>query len=162
MDEVVLKARLAVNEAALTAYEIFQWINTRHRFNATVNQSGYLRCEATRVGERYLPVADHPHGQRRGGDEKRDRQDCRPGFRRVCPGGYRSPVVTTIIWLLAGPDSHWREVFPYTGYQLPVCTGTSYAGCGEGQQQHRREKRNLVQDSGCSLEGNRKNGHCGA
>ena len=30
---------------------------------ATMNQSGYIRCEASRVGEDTTLVTDHPYGQ---------------------------------------------------------------------------------------------------
>ena len=108
VDGVVLEGTSAVNEAALTGESIpVDKAQGDPVSAATVNQSGYLRCEATRVGE----------------------------------------------------DTSLSQI--RTGYQLPVCTGTGYAGCDYGRQRHGREKRNLVQDS-CFTGRNRKNGHCSA
>ena len=164
VDGVVLEGTSAVNEAALTGESIpVDKAQGDPVSAATVNQSGYLRCEATRVGEDTSLSQIIQHGQRRGGDESADRQDCRPGFRRVCPGGYHDrsgdndclAAGRTDVWIRTGAR-YFR-----TGYQLPVCTGTGYAGCDYGRQRHGREKRNLVQDS-CFAGRNRKNGHCSA
>ena len=153
VDGVVLEGASAVNEAALTGESIpVDKAQGDPVSAATVNQSGYLRCEAT----------DYPHGQRRGGDESADRQDCRPGFRRVCPGGYHDrsgdndclAAGRTDVWIRTGAR-YFR-----IGYQLPVCTGTGYAGCDYGRQRHGREKWNLVQDS-CFAGRDRKDADCG-
>ena len=50
---------------------------------ATTNQSGFLRCEATRVGEDTTLSPDHPDGQRRGRNESADCKGRRQGIRRV-------------------------------------------------------------------------------
>ena len=52
VDGVVIEGHSAVNEAALTGESIPVDKETgSHVFAATVNQSGYLKCRATRVGE---------------------------------------------------------------------------------------------------------------
>ncbi len=52
VDGVVLEGLSAVNEAALTGESIpVDKAEGDHVSAATINQSGYLRCEATRVGE---------------------------------------------------------------------------------------------------------------
>ncbi len=52
VDGVVLEGNSAVNEAALTGESIpIDKEKGDHVSAATINQSGYLRCEATRVGE---------------------------------------------------------------------------------------------------------------
>ena len=52
IDGVVLEGNSAVNEAALTGESIPVDKQAGHRVSAaTINQSGFIRCEATRVGE---------------------------------------------------------------------------------------------------------------
>lgn len=66
---MVLEGTSAVNEAALTGESIpVDKAQGAPVSAATVNQSGYLRCEATRVGEDTSLSQIIRYGQRRGGD----------------------------------------------------------------------------------------------
>ncbi len=68
VDGVVLEGSGAVNEAALTGESIpVDKAEGDAVTAATVNQSGFLKCQATRVGEVPHPFPDHQNGLRRGG-----------------------------------------------------------------------------------------------
>ena len=85
VDGIVLEGNSAVNEAALTGESIPVDKATNDTVSAaTVNQSGFLKCEASRVGE----DTDYPDGQRCGGNKSTDCKDCRPGIRCICTNGY--------------------------------------------------------------------------
>ena len=67
VDGIVLEGISAVNEAALTGESIPADKNPGDQVSAaTVNQSGFLKCEASRVGEDTTLVTDHQDGQRCG------------------------------------------------------------------------------------------------
>ena len=60
VDGVVLEGNSAVNEAALTGESIPVDKNPGDAVSAaTVNQSGFIRCEATRVGEDTYSFPDY-------------------------------------------------------------------------------------------------------
>ena len=64
VDGIVLEGASAVNEAALTGESIPVDKTEGDLVSAaTMNQSGYIRCEASRVGEDTTLVTDHPYGQ---------------------------------------------------------------------------------------------------
>ena len=72
VDGVVLEGTSAVNESALTGESIPVDKEAGDRVSAaTLNQSGFLTCEATRVGEDTTLLPDHSDGQRCGSDKKR-------------------------------------------------------------------------------------------
>lgn len=103
VDGVVLKGTSAVNEAALTGESIpVDKAQGDPVSAATVNQSGYLRCEATRVGE------DTSLSQiiRMVSDAAATKAPIAKIADRVSgvfvPAVITIAVVTTIIWLLAG------------------------------------------------------------
>ena len=103
VDGVVLEGASAVNEAALTGESIpVDKAQGDPVSAATVNQSGYLRCEATRVGE------DTSLSQiiRMVGDAAATKAPIAKIADRVSgvfvPAVITIAVVTTIIWLLAG------------------------------------------------------------
>ena len=103
VDGVVLEGTSAVNEAALTGESIpVDKAQDDPVSAATVNQSGYLRCEATRVGE------DTSLSQiiRMVSDAAATKAPIAKIADRVSgvfvPAVITIAVVTTIIWLLAG------------------------------------------------------------
>ena len=103
VDGVVLEGTSAVNEAALTGESIpVDKAQGDPVSAATVNQSGYLRCEATRVGE------DTSLSQiiRMVSDAAATKATIAKIADRVSgvfvPAVITIAVVTTIIWLLAG------------------------------------------------------------
>ena len=103
VDGVVLEGTSAVNEAALTGESIpVDKAQGDPVSSATVNQSGYLRCEATRVGE------DTSLSQiiRMVSDAAATKAPIAKIADRVSgvfvPAVITIAVVTTIIWLLAG------------------------------------------------------------
>lgn len=103
VDGVVLEGASAVNEAALTGESIpVDKAQGDPVSAATVNQSGYLRCEATRVGE------DTSLSQiiRMVSDAAATKAPIAKIADRVSgvfvPAVIMIAVVTTIIWLLAG------------------------------------------------------------
>ena len=64
VDGIILEGTSAVNESALTGESIPVDKETGDSVSAaTLNQSGFLRCEATRVGEDTTLISDHPDGQ---------------------------------------------------------------------------------------------------
>ena len=103
VDGVVLEGASAVNEAALTGESIpVDKAQGDPVSAATVNQSGYLRCEATRVGE------DTSLSQiiRMVSDAAATKAPIAKIADRVSgvfvPAVITIAVVTTIVWLLAG------------------------------------------------------------
>ena len=103
VDGVVLEGTSAVNEAALTGESIpVDKAQGDPVSAATVNQSGYLRCEATRVGE------DTTLSQiiRMVSDAAATKAPIAKIADRVSgvfvPAVITIAVVTTIVWLLAG------------------------------------------------------------
>ena len=103
VDGVVLEGTSAVNEAALTGESIpVDKAQGEPVSAATVNQSGYLRCEATRVGE------DTSLSQiiRMVSDAAATKAPIAKIADRVSgvfvPAVITIAVVTTIVWLLAG------------------------------------------------------------
>ena len=135
VDGMVLEGHSAVNEAALTGESIPVDKEEGDLVSAaTINQSGFIRCEATRVGEDttlsqiiqmvsdaaatkapIAKIADKVSGvfvpaviTDRGSYDDR-MAACRTDFRlRACKRYFR------------------------TGHQLPVCTGTCHTGSDHG------------------------------
>ena len=103
VDGVVLEGTSAVNEAALTGESIpVDKAQGDPVSAATVNQSGYLRCEATRVGEdtslsRIIRMVSDAAATKAPIAKIADRVS---GV--FVPAVITIAVVTTIVWLLAG------------------------------------------------------------
>ena len=136
VDGVVLEGSSAVNESALTGESIpVDKAEGDSVSAATLNQSGFLRCRATRVGQD-TTGSDHPDGQRCRSHQGTHCQNCRPRLRCVCadrhhPGGHHHHRVAAgwaDRWLCAGPR-HFGA-----GHQLPLCAGPGNAGCHYGWQ----------------------------
>ena len=103
VDGVVLEGTSAVNEAALTGESIpVDKAQGDPVSAATVNQSGYLRCEATRVGEdtslsQIIRMVSDAAATKAPSAKIADRVS---GV--FVPAVITIAVVTTIVWLLAG------------------------------------------------------------
>ena len=103
MDGVVLDGASAVNEAALTGESLPVDKAAGDTVSAaTVNQSGFLRCRATRVGEGHHAFADHSDGQRRRRDQGPHRKDRGQGLRRIRAGRHCHRGGNDRRWLLLG------------------------------------------------------------
>ena len=77
VDGIVLEGNSAVNESALTGESIPVDKEAGDPVSAaTLNQSGFIRCEASRVGED-TTLPDHKKGQRCGGNKSAHREDRR-------------------------------------------------------------------------------------
>ena len=147
VDGVILEGSSAVNEAALTGESIPVDKTVGDDVSAaTINQSGFIRCEATRVGvdttlsqiikmvsdaaatkAPIAKIADKVSGGVRTGSH----------FHR---GGYlyRMALNWKGIQLCAG-KRNFR-----TGDQLSMCTGTCNAGSNYGRKRRGCEERYLI------------------
>ena len=163
MDGVVLEGTSAVNEAALTGESIpVDKAQGDPVSAATVNHlviCAVRRPESVKI----LPVADHPHGQRRGGDESAIAKIADRVSGVFVPAVITIAVVTTIIWLLAGQTFGFALArgISVLVISCPCALGLAtpvaiMVGNGMGAKNG-----NLVQDS-CFAGRNRKNGHCSA
>ena len=105
VDGVVLEGNSAVNEAALTGESIPVDKNPGDAVSAaTVNQSGFIRCEATRVGEdttlsQIIKMVSDAAATKAPIAKIADRVS---GV--FVPAVISIAVVTTIVWLLAGKE----------------------------------------------------------
>ena len=147
VDGVVLEGTSAVNEAALTGESIPVDKDPGDAVSAaTVNQSGFIRCEATRVGEdttlsQIIKMVSDAAATKAPIAKIADRVS---GV--FVPAVITIAVITTIIWLLAG-QTVWictgKRNF-CSGHQLSVCTGTCHTGCHHGRKRYGCEEWNLV------------------
>ena len=125
VDGVVLEGSSAVNEAALTGESIPVDKTVGDSVSAaTVNQSGFIRCEATRVGEdttlsQIIQMVSDAAATNR-------HHDCGADHTGMA-------VCRTEHWLCSG-TRHFRA-----GHQLPVCAGSCDSGCHYGRKWHGRE-----------------------
>lgn len=151
VDGVVLSGASAVNESALTGESLPVDKAENDKVSAgTINQSGFLRCRATGVGEdtalsqiirmvsdaaaTKAPIAKTADqgrgGIRADGDRHRSRYHYRLAARR------------------ADIRIRARARHICARYQLPVCARACHAGRHYGRQRRRREKRHSLQNGG--------------
>ena len=146
VDGVVLDGASAVNEAALTGESVpVDKAPGDGVSAATVNCSGFLRCEATRVGED-TTLSQIIRMVSDAADESADCQNGGQGRGRVRPGGHFHRACHDHRLAAAGPGillcacaGHFRA-----GHQLPVCAGPCHAGRHHGRQRRGREKRHSL------------------
>ena len=91
VDGMVLEGSSAVNEAALTGESIpvdkeLEMLVSRQ---LRMNQSGFLKCEATRVGEDTTLSQIIQMVSDAAATKAPIAKDRRPGIRRICAGSYR-------------------------------------------------------------------------
>lgn len=148
VDGIVLEGESAVNESALTGESIPVDKAAGDRVSAaTANQSGFLKCEATRVGE------DTTLAQiiRMVSDAAATKAPIAQIADKVSgvfvPAVITIAAVTTVVWRCwAG-----RQGLPWprhhgAGHQLSVCSGSGHAGGRSCGQRAGRKKRHPVQD----------------
>ena len=143
VDGIVLEGISAVNESALTGESIPVDKNAGDGVSAaTLNQSGFLKCEATR-----------------GGYKSAHRQGGGPGIRRIRPGGDRDRPCDHRGMADRRPDGGIRagQRNFRAGDQLPLRPGTCDSGGHHGRQRDGGKERYYVQDSGFPG-GDRKDG----
>ena len=105
VDGIVINGSSAVNESALTGESIPVDKNTGDRVSAaSVNQSGYLECEALRVGEdttlsQIIKMVESSAATKAPAAKTADKVS---GI--FVPAVISIAVITTIIWLLIGRD----------------------------------------------------------
>ena len=136
VDGVVLEGNSAVNEAALTGESIPVDKQAGDRVSAaTINQSGFIRCEATRVGE------DTTLSQiiRMVSDAAATKAPIAKVADKVSgifvPAVISIAVLTVIVWLIAGESVGfaWQEVFLFW-LSAALALGTCNTGCDHGRK----------------------------
>ena len=148
VDGMVIDGSSAVNESALTGESIPVDKEVGDTVSAaTLNHSGFLRCEATRWGG-YDPFPDHSDGQRRGSHQSAYCQGGRPGIRRFRAGGNRHSGGNHPG--MAGCGTEYRICTGKrnlgTGNQLPLRAGPGDACSDHGRKWNGSEERDHVQD----------------
>ena len=149
VDGVILEGHSAVNESALTGESIpVDKAEGDSVSAATINQSGFLRCRATRVGEdttlsQIIQMVS-------------DAAATKAPIAKIADkvSGIFVPTVITIAGdhhpglAAAGPGCGLRPG-PWhlgAGHQLPLFAGAGHAGGHHGGQRHGRQERRAVQD----------------
>ena len=149
VDGIVLEGSSAVNESALTGESIPVDKAVGDKVSAaTTNQSGYLQCRATRVGEDTTLAQIIQHGQRCRRHQSPHCKDRRYRIRlfRACGhqhcGGHHPCLAA------AGAGCGLRAGAGHlgAGHQLPLCAGSGNAGGYYGGQRPWCEERHPVQD----------------
>ncbi len=139
VDGVIISGNTAVNASALTGESIPVDKTEGDAVSAaTVNQTGFIRCEANKSRRRYDPFPDYPDGQRCGSDQGSDRQGGRPGVGSLCASCYYNRscdnVDLDVVWTdLRICPCPWNF---RVSNQLPVCTGIGDTGCDYGRQRN--------------------------
>lgn len=123
VDGIVIEGSSAVNEAALTGESIPVDKQKGSSVSAaTTNQSGFLRCEATRVGEdttlsQIIKMVSDAAATKAPIAKIADKVS---GV--FVPTVITIAVITIIVWLIAGKTSvlHWRVGFPCSSSAVRV------------------------------------------
>ena len=149
VDGIVLEGHSAVNESALTGESIpVDKAEGDTVSAATLNQSGFIKCQATRVGEGHHPQPDHPDGLRRRRHQGAHRQGRGQGLRHLRAHRHhhrrhhhrRVAAHRPELRLFAGPR-HLRA-----GHQLPLRARPRDSRRHHGRQRHGRQERHTLQD----------------
>ncbi len=113
---------------------------------ATLNQSGFIRCEATRVGEdttlsQIIQMVSDAAATKAPIAKVADQVS---GV--FVPAVIAIAVVTILVWLLAGQSVGFALAQGNfgAGDQLPLRAGTGHAGGHHGGQRHGSQKRHHV------------------
>jgi len=141
VDGIVLDGNSAVDESALTGESVPVDKQKDDPVSAaTINQSGFLKCRATRVGEdttlsQIIQMVSDAAATKAPIAKIADKVS---GV--FVPTVIVIALVTMVVWLLTGASQrHFR-----TGDQLPVCVGTGHAGSDHGGKRCRCEAWNIV------------------
>ena len=163
VDGIVLDGASAINEAALTGESVpVDKAPGDGVSAATVNCSGFLRCEATRVGE------DTTLSQiiRMVSDAAATKAPIAKTADKVAgvfvPAVISIALVTTIVWLLLGREFSFALARGISVLVISCpCAGPCDAGRHHGRQRRGREKRHSLQNGGKSG-AHRPDAHCRA
>ena len=135
VDGFVKEGNSAVNESALTGESIPVDKNPGDPVSAaTLNQSGYLLCEATRVGED-TTLSQIIHMVSDAAATKAPIAKVADKVSGVfVPIVISIAIVTFVIWMLVGRPVGYSlaRAISVLGYQLSVCTWTCNSGCHHG------------------------------
>lgn len=149
VDAVVTDGESTVNESALTGESIPVDKTVGDNVSAaTINQTGFITCRATRVGEDTTLSQIIKNGERCGGNKSARCEDCRQGIGNICSDRY------------CNCRCHYDSVaLARTGFRLcfgernigacdklSVCARTCHSRCDNGRKRSRRKERHSFQD----------------
>lgn len=117
---------------------------------ATINQSGYLRCRAEKVGgdtalSKIIQMVSDASATKAPIAKLADKVSG--VFVPVVIG---IALVTIAVWLLCGQTVGYSLArgISVLGHKLPLRAGSGYSGGDNGRQRHGRKERHTVQDCG--------------
>lgn len=146
MDGIITEGNSAVDEAALTGESIPVDKAEGDKVSAaTMNQSGFLRCEATRVGEdttlsQIIQMVSDAAATKAPIAKVADKVS---GV--FVPAVISIAVVTMIVWLLVGESVGFALARGISVRdQLPVCIRSCDTGCHHGWKRRWCEKRCVI------------------